>query len=132
MDRRKKFFLNLFLRSPKKIFEELFFLDYTCNSVLGLCPWRRAFLSLASIVFILRRAVLGLSLRFFLCPWPRALCLQLQLCLLLILLQSDHFFALPTGLRQSLLRFIGSHCRLIVLRCIASCSCSALLETRDP
>ena len=37
--------------------------------VLG--PWPRAFLSLASRGSVLGKAVLGLGLGFFLCPWPR-------------------------------------------------------------
>ena len=42
----------------------------TCACVLG--PWPRAFLSLASRVSVLGKAVLGLGLGlgFFLCPWP--------------------------------------------------------------
>ena len=35
---------------------------------MRLCPWPRAFLSLASGVSVLGKAVLGLG--FFLCPWP--------------------------------------------------------------
>ena len=48
--------------------------------VLGPWPWPRAFLSLASRVSVLGKAVLGLG--FFLCPWPwpRALCPRLHLC----------------------------------------------------
>ena len=44
-------------------------------------PWPRAFLSLASRVSVLGKAVLGLGLGFFLCPWPwpRALCPRLHL-----------------------------------------------------
>ena len=51
---------------------------YAC--VLGPWPWPRAFLSLASRVSVLGKAVLGLG--FFLCPWPwpRALCPRLHLC----------------------------------------------------
>ena len=60
--------------------------------VLGLehsCPWPREVLSserlslaLASRGFVLGKAVLGLGLGFFLCPWPwpRALCPRLHLC----------------------------------------------------
>ena len=54
--------------------------------VLGPWPWPRAFLSLASRVSVLGKAVLGLGLGlgFFLCPWPwpwpRALCPRLHLC----------------------------------------------------
>ena len=46
---------------------------------LRLCPWPRAFLSLASRVSVLGKAVLGLG--FLLCPlpWPRALCPRLHL-----------------------------------------------------
>ena len=56
-----------------------FFLESTCACVLGPWPWPRAFLSLASRVSILGKAVLGLGLGFFLCPWPRALCPRLHL-----------------------------------------------------
>ena len=50
--------------------------------VLGPWPWPRAFLSLASRVSVLGKAVLGLG--FFLCPWPwpQALCPRLHLCAL--------------------------------------------------
>ena len=88
------FFESLkFSRSPEKIFEDRFFLDRlkknlktffwrelaTC--VLGPWPWPRLFLPLASRGSVLGRAVLGLGLGlvFCLCPWPRALCLRLQL-----------------------------------------------------
>ena len=56
-----------------------FFLESTCACVLD--PWPRAFLSLASRVSVLGKAVLGLGLGFFLCPWPwpRALCPRLHL-----------------------------------------------------
>ena len=39
---------------------------------LRLCPWPwlRAFLSLASRGSVLEKAVLGLGLGFFMCPWP--------------------------------------------------------------
>ena len=59
---------------------------------MRLCPWPgpRAFLSLASRFSVLKKAVLGLGLGFFLCPWPRfflcswpwprALCPRLHLC----------------------------------------------------
>ena len=58
---RKKIFEDLFCL--KKIFEDLFFF----GEHLRLCPWPwpREGLSLAS--------------KFFLCPWPRALCSQLHL-----------------------------------------------------
>ena len=56
-------------------------MENTCGCVLG--PWPRAFLSLASRVSVLGKAVLGLGLGlgFFLCPWPwpRALCPRLHL-----------------------------------------------------
>ena len=73
----------------KNFCEDLFFLflESTCACVLG--PWPRAFLSLASRVSVLGKAVLGLGLGlgFFLCPWPwlRALCPRLHLCSLLML-----------------------------------------------
>ena len=56
-----------------------FFLESTCACVLGPWPWPRAFLSLASRVSVLEKAVLGLG--FFLCPWPwpRALCPRIHL-----------------------------------------------------
>ena len=58
-----------------------FFLESTCACVFGSWPWPRAFLSLASRVSVLGKAVLGLG--FFLCPWPwpwpRALCPRLHL-----------------------------------------------------
>ena len=55
----------------KNFCEDLFFL----GEHLRLCPWPRAFLSLAS-----RVSVLGLG--FFWCPWPwpPALCPRLHLC----------------------------------------------------
>ena len=51
---------------------------------LRLCPWSRTFLSLASRGSVLGKAVLGLGLGFFLCPWPwpRALFPRLHLCLI--------------------------------------------------
>ena len=57
-------------------------MESTCACVLGPWPWPRAFLSLASRVSVLGKAVLGLGLGFFLCPWPwpRALCPRLHLC----------------------------------------------------
>ena len=49
-----------------KIFvKTFFFLESTCACVLGPWPWPRAFLSLASRVFVLGKAVLGLGLGFF-------------------------------------------------------------------
>ena len=70
-------------RSPEKNFWRPFFLENACACVLG--PWPRAFLSLASRVSVLGKAVLGLGLGFFLCPWPwpwpRALCPRLHICL---------------------------------------------------
>ena len=55
-----------------------FFLESTCACVLGPWPWPRAFLSLASRVSVIGKAVLGLG--FFLRPWLRALCSRLHLC----------------------------------------------------
>ena len=65
----------------KNFCEDLFFLESTCAYVLGPWPWPRAFLSLASRVSVLGKAVLGLGLGFFLCAWPRprALCPRLHL-----------------------------------------------------
>ena len=81
----KPFFL---WRSPEKFlwrpffFFFFFFLESTCACVLSPWPWPLAFLSLASRVSVLGKAVLGLGLGFFLCPWPwpRALCPRLHLC----------------------------------------------------
>ena len=97
-DRLKKFCEDLFLFNfcedlffvfgdgLKNFCEDLFFfLESTCACVLGPWPWPRAFLSLASRVSVLGKAVLGLGLGlgFFLCPWPwlwpRALCPRLHL-----------------------------------------------------
>ena len=69
----------------KNFCEDLFSLKSTCACVLG--PWPRAFLSLASRVSVLGKAVLGLGLGFFLCPWPQALCPRLHLWLLPLKLQ---------------------------------------------
>ena len=85
-DRLKNFCEELFfLEIAWKIFVKtfFFFLESTCACVLGPWPWPRAFLSLASIVSVLGKAVLGLGLGCFLCPWPwpRALCPRLHLCL---------------------------------------------------
>ena len=84
-DRLKNFCEDLFFwKSPEKFLWRpfFFFLESTCACVLG--PWPRAFLSLASRVSVLGKAVLGLGLGlgFFLCPWPwpRALCPRLYLC----------------------------------------------------
>ena len=49
----------------KNFCEDLFFMESTCACVLGPWPWPRAFLSLASRVFVLGEAVLGLGLEFF-------------------------------------------------------------------
>ena len=54
-------------------------MESTCACVLGPWPWPRAFLSLASRGSVLGKAVLGLGLGFFWCPWPRALCPRLHL-----------------------------------------------------
>ena len=72
----------------KNFCEDLFFFFWRALAlcVLGPWPWPRAFLSLASRVPVLGKAVLGLGLGlgFFLCPWPwpwpRALCPRLHLC----------------------------------------------------
>ena len=75
---RKTFFCGDRL---KNFCEDFFFWEHLC-----LCPWPwpRAFLSLASRVSVLGKAVFGLGLGFFLCPWPwpRALCPRLHLWLL--------------------------------------------------
>ena len=84
---RRPFF---FWRSPKKFLWRPFFFFFLRSPAfffgehLRLCPWSwpRAFLSLASRVSVLGKAVLGLGLGFILCPWPwpRALCPRLHLC----------------------------------------------------
>ena len=51
-----------------KKFLKIFFLENTCGCSLG--SWPRAFLSLASRGSVLEKAVHGLGLGFFLCPWP--------------------------------------------------------------
>ena len=56
----KRFFLEIVL----KFFLKTFFLESTCTCVLGHWPWPRAFLSLASRVSVLGKAVLGLGLFF--------------------------------------------------------------------
>ena len=72
------FFFFFFFEIAWKIFVKTFFFS---ESTCALCPWPwpRAFLSLASRVSVLGKAVLGLG--FFLCPWPwpRALCPRLHL-----------------------------------------------------
>ena len=78
------FFFFFFWRSPEKFLWRPFFFSFFWRA-LALCvlgPWPRAFLSLASRVSVLGKAVLGLGLEFFLCPWPwpRALCPRLHLC----------------------------------------------------
>ena len=69
MKRLKNFLENVFLwRSLEKNFCEdlfFFFLESTCACVLGPWPWPRAFLSLASRVSVLGKAVLGFGLGFF-------------------------------------------------------------------
>ena len=52
----------------KNFCEDLFFFFWRALALCVLGPWPRAFLSLASRVSVLGKAVLGL--RFFLCPWP--------------------------------------------------------------
>ena len=93
-DRLKKFCEDLFfyffffLEIAWKIFVKTFFFFFFFWRALALCvlgpwPWPQAFLSLASRVSVLGKAVLGLGLGFFLCPWPwpwpRALCPRLHL-----------------------------------------------------
>ena len=87
----EKFFGKRFLvEIARKIFVKTFFflfffrdrLKNFCDfgEHLRLCPWS---LALASRVSVLGKAVLGLGLGFFLCPWPwpRALCPRLHLWL---------------------------------------------------
>ena len=67
-DRLKNFCEDLFfLEIAWKIFVKtfFFFFESTCACVLGPWPWPRAFLSLASRVSVLGKAVLGLGLGFF-------------------------------------------------------------------
>ena len=63
MERLKNFLENVFFGDRLKNFCEdlffFFFLESTCACVLG--PWPRAFLSLASSVSVLGKAVLGLG-----------------------------------------------------------------------
>ena len=63
----EKFFgKRFFVEIAGKIFvKTFFFLECTCACVLGPWPWPRAFLSLASRVSVLGKAVLGLGLGFF-------------------------------------------------------------------
>ena len=49
----------------KNFSEDVFFLESTCACVLGLWPWPRAFLSLASRGAVLGRDVLGFDRGFF-------------------------------------------------------------------
>ena len=86
-DRLKNFCEDLFFffwRSPEKFLWRPFFFFFGEHLRLCPCPWPRAFLSLASRVSVLGKAVLGLGLGlgFFLCPWPwpPALCPWLHLC----------------------------------------------------
>ena len=72
----------------KSFCEDLFFLEGTCACVLSPWPWPRAFLSLASRVSVLGKAVLGLG--FFLCPWPWALCPRLHLWFLSLISCTIH------------------------------------------
>ena len=80
------FFFFFFGDRLKNFCEDLFFFFWRALALcfLGPWPWPRAFLSLASRVSVLGKAVLGLGLGFFLCPWPwpwpRALCPRLHLC----------------------------------------------------
>ena len=62
---REDLFFSFFGGRLKKIFWDLF-LDYTC----ALCPWPRAFLSLACLERVCPREV-GPWPRISLCPWPR-------------------------------------------------------------
>ena len=76
-----KIFWKAFFRGDrlKNFCEDLFFFFWRALALCVLGPWPRAFLSLASRVSVLGKAVLGLG--FFLCPWPwpRALCPRLHL-----------------------------------------------------
>ena len=80
-DRLKIFCEDLFFQIfCEDLFFQIFFcLESTCACVLGLWPWPRTFLSLASRVSVLGKAVLALASDFFLYPWPwpRALCPRL-------------------------------------------------------
>ena len=72
------FELLKFCRWPEKNFWRPFFVN---NCACVLVPWPRAFLFLVSRGSVLRRAVLGLGVGFFLFHWPgpRALCPRLHL-----------------------------------------------------
>ena len=109
MERLKNFFENRLKNFCEDLFFFSFFLESACACVLG--PWARAFLSLASRVSVLGKAVLGLGLGFFLCPWPwpRALCPRLHLCIIAYtrLLQDDRLAYSPIlsfSLQHSVLR----------------------------
>ena len=82
-DRLKNFCEDLFFFGDrlKNFCEDLFFFFWRALALCVLGPWPRAFLFLASRVSVLGKAVLGLGLGFFLCPWPwpRALCPRLHL-----------------------------------------------------
>ena len=65
VDRLKKFFSEFFWRSPEKKFLRPFFFFFFLENACRLCPWPQAYLSLASSILVLERAVLGLGRRFF-------------------------------------------------------------------
>ena len=83
--------------------------------VLGPWPWPRAFLSLASRVSVLGKAVLGLGLGFFLCPWPwpRALCPRLHLCVLALLIFMPQFKSINFWYyRPKIKLFLHKNCKI--------------------
>ena len=76
----KTFFFEIACKKILKIFS----LESTCACVFGRWPWPREGLSseglsLASRRSVLGKAVFGLGLGFFWCPWPRALYPRLHL-----------------------------------------------------
>ena len=93
-------------KSSEKNFEDLFFWRTLAAVSLFLGPWPRAFLSLASRGSVLEKAVLGLGLGFFLCPWPcpwsRALYPRLHLC-------SVHLFNIVLGSAVRMEYFSAKH-----------------------
>ena len=97
----------------KNFCEDLFFFFFwraLALCVLGPWPWPRAFLSLASRVSVLGKAVLGLGLGlgFFWCPWPwpRALCPRL------------HLWSLLLNSKSTKTAFINRHNSYVIYECI--------------
>ena len=89
-----------------------FFLENTCACVLGPWPGPRAFLSLASRVSVLGKAVLGLGLGFF---CVLSLGLALEPCVLDFTSGPYKFFCVLVDSNESLLVFIGPYSSLRIL-----------------